>query len=108
MNFNVPLRVTLVHGEHDEDDNIKPDYIIYSLDISSFLDDTESEASLIVCPNDFTDASDLKSFNDRTGIVPMNKGKNTDIGPVVVPEEPEEGGEGGEGGSGEGNNGEGG
>jgi prepilin-type N-terminal cleavage/methylation domain-containing protein len=106
--ISVPLRVTLVHGEHDEDDNIKPDYIIYSLDISSFLDDTESEASLIVCPNDFTDASDLKSFNDRTGIVPMNKGKNTDIGPVVVPEEPEEGGEGGEGGSGEGNNGEGG
>ena len=84
--ISVPMRITLVSGEYDEDDKLKPDYIVYSLDITGFLDDTDSEASLIVCPNDFATASDLNAnFSDRTGIVPMNKGKKKAIGPVICP-----------------------
>lgn len=84
--ISIPMRITLVHGEYDEDDKLKPDYIVYQLDITGFLNDTDSEASLIVCPNDFTGTSDLKDhFSDRTGIVPMNKGKETAIGPVICP-----------------------
>lgn len=81
---SIPMRITLVSGEYDEDDNLKPDYIVYSLDITEFLKE-DGTATLIVCPNDFNDASDLKKFNDRTGIVPMNKGKSTEIGPVICP-----------------------
>lgn len=83
--ISIPMRITLVSGEYDEDDNLKPDYIVYSLDITEFLGTEDGTATLIVCPNDFKSSTDLVSYNDKTGIVPMNKGKSTTIGPVICP-----------------------
>ena len=89
--ISVPMRISYISGEYDEDDKPKKDHMVYSLDITDLLTEGDDKASLIVCPNDFkTDGMD--GFNDRTGIMPMNKGRSTGIGPVIS-ESGEDGGE---------------
>lgn len=80
--ISIPMRISYISGEYDENDKPKNDYVVYSLNITDFLSEGEDKASLKICPNDFK-SNDMTAFNDRTGIMPMNKGESTEIGPVV-------------------------
>lgn len=86
--ISIPMRISYISGEYDENDKPKKDHVVFSLDITDFLTEDDDKASVIVCPNDF-ESNDMTGFNDKTGIMPMNKGEKTEIGPVSI----EEGGE---------------
>lgn len=83
----MPLRITYVTigpetPSPDNNDEIE-DYIEYSLDLTGegeayVLTDLMTEAILTIHPNYFTDPT-MKGINDKSGIIPFKKGKNTEI-----------------------------
>lgn len=83
----MPLRITYVTigpetPSPDNNDEIE-DYIEYSLDLTGegeayVLTDLMTEAILTIHPNYFTDPT-MEGINDKSGIIPFKKGKNTEI-----------------------------
>lgn len=83
----MPLRITYVTigpetQSPDNNDEIE-DYIEYSLDLTGegdayVLTGSMTEAVLTIHPNYFTDPT-MAGINDKSGIIPFKKGKNTEI-----------------------------
>ncbi|MCR5287508.1 MAG: type II secretion system GspH family protein [Saccharofermentans sp.] len=83
----MPLRITYVTigpetPSPDNSDEIE-DYIEYSLDLTGegdayVLTGSMTEAVLTIHPNYFTDPI-MAGINDKSGIIPFKKGKNTEI-----------------------------
>lgn len=85
--YQLPLTITYIEDEYDNDHNKKDPYIQYSLDITDFLSANKDIDSLRmkIYPNYFSDASML-DINDKKGIVPFKKGLDVAVEPLPDPE----------------------
>ena len=82
----LPLKITYVENEYNKDDdqNPKPAYIEYSLDITSLMKDGINGANIKIYPNYFSDGT-MEIVNDENGIISFKKGTSISVDPLPPP-----------------------
>ena len=74
----VMLTISYVEGELDENGAVKPAYVEYSIDLTPVMTDDITNAKITIWQNEFS-ANSMTGFNDETGLIPYQKGKNVVI-----------------------------
>ena len=86
--IKIPMRISYVKNEYEKKNGsykLKPEYIEYSLDLTSVKDSKDEliltgidGAVITVYPNNFTDGS-MSAVEDKEGIIAFKKGKKANI-----------------------------
>lgn len=84
--YQLPLTITYIENEYDNDHNKKDPYIQYSLDITDFLSVNKDidRVNMKIYPNYFSDTSMVK-VNDEKGIISFKTGIDVTVEPLPDP-----------------------
>lgn len=84
--YQLPLMITYVENEYDNDHNKKDPYIQYSLDLTDFLSVNKDidRVNLKIYPNYFSDSS-MTKVNDEKGIISFKTGIDVTVEPLPDP-----------------------
>ena len=80
----LPLKITYVENEYNNDKTLKAPYIEYSLDITDLMTNQINKARITIFPNYFSGTT-MKEINDEKGIIPFKKGVDTDVDQLPPP-----------------------
>lgn len=80
----LPLKITYVENEYNNDRTKKDPYIEYSLDITDLMNDQVDKARITIYPNYFSHQT-MQDINDEKGIIPFKKGMDTDVDQLPPP-----------------------